>query len=178
MFLAENIENLKVYSLQHGGGYGYLKNFYLKIMKKVSLKIFNISWKKDKKDEIFLNRQNKNRKIYFENKKILIIGSNFYKYDYRLSSEPNSSLIFNNSRYINNKKTLFEEITKSHDLIYKPHGVNNWFEDLIDIKKYKNFSIDKNNLLDLASNSKLIIICHLSTAFLETGSLNKPLILF
>ena len=49
---------------------------------------------------------------------------------------------------------------------------------MIDSKKFKNFHIDKkNNLLDLAFNSKLIIICHLSTAFLESLSLNKPLIL-
>ena len=136
-----------------------MKNFYLENYEKsISKKFLTWGWKKDKKDEIFSTDEIRNKKNLFpENKKILIIGSNFCKYDYRLSSEPNSSLIFNNSRYINNKKTLFEEITKSHDLIYKPHGVNNWFEDLIDIKKYKNFSIDKkNNLLDLASNSKLI----------------------
>lgn len=182
LFLAENIENLKVYSLQHGGGYGYLKNFYLENYEKsISKKFLTWGWKKDKKDETFYTNEIINKKKFFQSsKKILLIGSNFCKYDYRLSAEPNASLIFNNSKYIINKKKLFAEITKNHNLIYKPHEVNNWFEDLIDKKKYKNFSIDikKNNLLDLALNSKLIIICHLSTAFLETLSLNKPLILF
>ena len=180
-FLAENIENLKIYSLQHGGGYGYLKNFYLENYEKsISKKFLTWGWKRDKKDVVFSTDGTKSKKNFFQNNnKILFIGSNFCKYDYRLSAEPNSSLIFNNSKYIYNKKKLFKEITKNHYLIYKPHEVNNWFEDLIDKKKYKNFSIDKNNnLLDLASRSKLIIICHLSTAFLETLNLNKPLMLF
>ena len=47
LFLAENIENLKVYSLQHGGGYGYLKNFYLENYEKsISKKIFNMGLEK------------------------------------------------------------------------------------------------------------------------------------
>jgi len=181
-FLGENIKNLRIFSAQHGGGYGYLNNFYLENYEKnISNKLLTWGWKKSKKDQPFStsNLKINNKKMAFMHDKALLIGSNFCKYDYRFSSEPNSSLIFNNSNYINNKIQLIKEISKNYKLIYKPHEVNNWYDELIEFKKLKNFDIDKkNNLLDLAYNSKLIIICHLSTAFLESLSLNKPLILF
>ena len=181
VFLAANFEKLKIYSIQHGGGYGYLKDFYLENYEKsISKKFLTWGWKKDRKDQIFSADEIKiKKKIHVDNKKILLIGSNFCKYDYRFSSEPNSSLIFNNSSYVQNKKKLIKEISKNYNLIYKPHEVNNWYKELINIKKSKNFSIDtNNNLMDLALKSKLIIVCHLSTAFLESLNLDKPLILF
>lgn len=180
-FLGENFKNIRIFSAQHGGGYGYLNNFYLENYEKnISNKLLTWGWKKNKKDEPFSTGKLKinNKKMTFMYDKALLIGSNFCKYDYRLSSEPNSSLIFNNSNYINSKIKLIKEISKNYKLIYKPHEVNNWYNELVEFKKLKNFDIDKkNNLLDLAYNSKLIIICHLSTAFLESLSLNKPLIL-
>ena len=180
-FLGENVKSMRIFSVQHGGGYGYLNNFYLENYEKdISNKLLTWGWKKNKKDEPFSTGKLRinNKKMTFMLDKALLIGSNFCKYDYRLSSEPNSSLIFNNSNYINNKIKLIREISKNYKIIYKPHEINNWYDELIDSKKLKNFHIDKkNNLLDLAFNSKLIIICHLSTAFLESLSLNKPLIL-
>ena len=62
--------------------------------------------------------EQKVKKIFSKQQEILFIGSNFCKYDYRLSAPNSSILIIQNIFTI---RKLFKEITKNHYLIYKPH---------------------------------------------------------
>ena len=181
IFIAQNNKNLDIFSVQHGGGYGQIKKFYLqKYEIKNSKKFLSWGWKKNdlkihpialRKKNTFFNKQKTTESILF-------VGSNFCLYETRLLTVPNSSNVLYKSNYIENKLNLINFLSKIGKLTYKPHPNNSWYKYFNLIKKNILVVPKHKDLLNLAKQNDLIIFTHLSTSFMQIMSLNKPVFLY
>lgn len=183
IFVAQNNKNLRIFSVQHGGGYGHIKNFYLQKFETENSQFFlSWGWKNRnpkikplalKKENIFEQEKNENK-----DKKILFVGSNYCLYEFRLNTVPIASRVLYNSNFLKNKVKLLNTLRSVGKIIYKPHSANDWYQSLglkkMNIKIYKG----KKNLSQLARENNLIILSSISTSFMEMMSLNKPLLLY
>lgn len=181
IFVAQNNKNLDIFSVQHGGGYGQIKNFYLQKYEINNCKKFlSWGWKKNnfKIEPIALRKKNTSVNKLKTIKNILFVGSNFCLYEFRLNTVPIASKVLYRSDYIKNKLNLINFLSKNRKLTYKPHPANNWYK-YFKLSKKNLIVVDKNkDITNLAKQNDLIILTHLSTSFMQMMSLNKPVLLY
>jgi putative transferase (TIGR04331 family) len=183
LFLSINFNNIKIYSMQHGGGYGQIKNFSLeKYELQNSKKFLSWGWNNNfkkidpmpQKKIIFKNSSHLKKKY---SRYILFIGGNFIPYEYRINAVPLASQVFRYTNYVNSKIKIMNKLKKICKLIYRPHKCNNWYKD-IKISKIA-LTVDKrSDFLDLARSADLIILTHISTSLMEILSLNVPTLIY
>lgn len=173
----------KIFILQHGGMYGFLKNKIGEISERLmSNNFLTWGWKRTNKDKIFFSLKfwnfQKNLNSIKNNNKILICSNLRTNYFNCISAQPSSPKICDeNWENLKIFCTFFhEKFKKEINIRYLKRTQNSGFEfNEKKFPKFVKFDHAKDTLKNVLSQFKLVVHDGLySTAFLETLYLDKP----
>lgn len=164
----------KVYTMQHGGGFGIINRNYTEIYAKRVSSLF-YSWGfKGKKINERISVPFVQLKISKDNPYILLVNNNYYRGFQHCSSAKDVDL----NKIDKSKNIIFfvKNFKCKEKLLIRPpkYLINDIYLNLKEIVK-----LDRNfNINDSYLKSKIVVHSYLGTSFLETIALNIPTICF
>lgn len=180
LWIAEYINNIKLVSIQHGGGYGVdLFHSPEKYERKVVDKFFTWGWCEDE-NTIPIAHEKISKKIsHKKDGYILFLQTSNPKFIMRLQNSYNSSAL--NLIYIPKAISFFEYVGNIKRFVYRGYKFDNGFQIASTItSKFPEMLIDDHSAsfhIKL-KNARLFVCDHMATTYLETLALNFPTIIF
>ncbi len=179
-YIAKEQKNIKIVSIQHGGGYGVEKISSPEIYeRKISDYFFNYGWLSDNK-AVISTHEKLNKKITpNKNGEIIYVSTQLPRYIYRLQTKYNSSLMRN--VYLKKTISFLKHIKNIDKFLYRPYMNDYGFEITKNIlKNIEELKIETKRLVleKRLNNSKLIVLDHFDTIILEVLSQNYPTVVY